>query len=128
MATSTPKIEAIDRHVGMRLRERRIMLGLTQLDLAGQLGITYQQLHKYEQAINRISATRLYDCARVLRTPIGFFYEQFGDTGPSTPGVRQRMALELSRAFNEIVDPRHQTIVAEVARALAAAEAGSPGP
>ena len=55
---------AIDDHVGARIRERRIMLGLTQQQLAEMIGVTYQQAHKYERGINRVSAGRLYEIAR----------------------------------------------------------------
>ena len=61
---------AIDDHVGARIRERRIMLGLTQQQLAEMIGVTYQQAHKYERGINRVSAGRLYEIARVLNAPI----------------------------------------------------------
>ena len=57
---------AIDDHVGARIRERRIMLGLTQQQLAEMIGVTYQQAHKYERGINRVSAGRLFEIARVL--------------------------------------------------------------
>src|SRR5215208_6446639 len=57
---------AIDDHVGARIRERRIMLGLTQQQLAELIGVTYQQAHKYERGINRVSAGRLFEIARVL--------------------------------------------------------------
>ena len=59
---------AIDDHVGSRIRERRIMLGLTQQQLAEMIGVTYQQAHKYERGINRVSAGRLFEIARALST------------------------------------------------------------
>ena len=61
---------AIDDHVGGRIRERRIMLGLTQQQLAEMIGVTYQQAHKYERGINRVSAGRLFEIARALSAPI----------------------------------------------------------
>ena len=61
---------AIDDFVGGRIRERRIMLGLTQQQLAEMIGVTYQQAHKYERGINRVSAGRLYQIARALSVPV----------------------------------------------------------
>ena len=72
---STGRTQDIDRHVGARVRERRIMLGLTQQQLADLIGVTYQQAHKYERGINRVSAGRLYEIAQVLSVPIGYFFE-----------------------------------------------------
>ena len=69
----------IDDHVGSRIRERRIMLGLTQQQLAGMIGVTYQQAHKYERGINRVSAGRLFEIARALSAPITYFYEGVGE-------------------------------------------------
>jgi DNA-binding XRE family transcriptional regulator len=68
---STGRTQDIDRHVGARVRERRIMLGLTQQQLADLIGVTYQQAHKYERGINRVSAGRLYEIAQVLSVPVG---------------------------------------------------------
>lgn len=65
----------IDVHVGLRLRDRRIELGMSQPKLAATLGIAYQQLYKYEQAKNRISASRLYQLSEVLDVPVTFFFE-----------------------------------------------------
>src|SRR5438876_11586473 len=62
------RTQGIDRHVGARVRERRIMLGLTQQQLADLIGVTYQQAHKYERGINRVSAGRLFEIAQVLRS------------------------------------------------------------
>jgi DNA-binding XRE family transcriptional regulator len=66
---------AIDNHVGIRIRERRIMLGLTQQQLAKMIGVTYQQTRKYERGINRVSAGTLFEIARSLNAPISYFYE-----------------------------------------------------
>lgn len=65
-----------DRHVGARIRERRIVLGLSQHQMADLIGVTYQQAHKYESGINRVSAGRLFEIARVLKVPVGYFFEQ----------------------------------------------------
>ncbi len=122
---AAPRAGLADRHVGTRIRERRIMLGLSQQQLAVMIGVTYQQAHKYERGLNRISAGRLYDIAGVLNVPISWFFEGMRDDGAAiemTP--RQRMCLELARNFAAIDNLKHQEALSQMARALAQAEAG----
>jgi transcriptional regulator with XRE-family HTH domain len=69
------RVQDMDRHVAARIRERRIMLGLSQEAMAAQLSITYQQLHKYEKGINRIAAGRLHQIAQALDVEVGYFFE-----------------------------------------------------
>jgi transcriptional regulator with XRE-family HTH domain len=78
----------VDIHVSMRVRERRIELGLTQPDVAAELGINFQQLYKYERAKNRIGASRLYEFSKVLGVPITFFFEGI-DAGPKARKPRR---------------------------------------
>jgi len=108
-----------DRHVGERLRQRRIMLGYSQQKVAELVGVTYQQAHKYERGINRISAGRLYDFAQVLNVSVDFFFEGYGLADGLTLTRRQRMCLELARNFTNIADEKHQDALAQMARALA---------
>jgi len=110
---------AIDDFVGGRIRERRIMLGLTQQQLAEMIGVTYQQAHKYERGINRVSAGRLYEIARVLNAPITYFYEGLGEEAPRPAAPHQRMLLEIARNFAEIQNEKHQEAVSQLARVLA---------
>jgi transcriptional regulator with XRE-family HTH domain len=116
---STSRAQDIDRYVGARIRERRIMLGLTQQQLADLIGVTYQQAHKYERGINRVSAGRLFEIARALSAPISYFYEGIGQEGPRQVTPHQRMLLEIARNFAEIRNERHQEAVSQLARALA---------
>jgi transcriptional regulator with XRE-family HTH domain len=109
----------IDNHVGARIRERRVMLGLTQQQLAEMIGVTYQQAHKYERGVNRVSAGRLYEIAHMLNTPIAYFYEGIGDGKPLTVPTHQRMLLEIARNFTEIQNEKHQEAVSQLARVLA---------
>jgi transcriptional regulator with XRE-family HTH domain len=109
----------IDDHVGGRIRERRIMLGLTQQQLAEMIGVTYQQAHKYEHGINRVSAGRLYEIARVLNAPIAYFYDGLGRQEPPVVAPHQRMLLEIARNFAEIQNEKHQEALSQLARALA---------
>lgn len=70
----------IDVHVGNRIRLRRTLLGLSQEKLASLLGLTFQQVQKYERGMNRVGASRLWDLSRVLEVPVNFFYEDMDKT------------------------------------------------
>jgi transcriptional regulator with XRE-family HTH domain len=111
---------SVDRLVGARLKERRTMLGLSQDDLAQRIGITYQQLHKYENAVNRISASRLFLCAQELNAPIDYFFDDLGGAlAAEERRPRHRRSLSFSRAFNEISEAHLQRALVELARVLA---------
>ena len=111
----------IDKHVGARIRERRIMMGLSQQQMADMIGVTYQQAHKYERGINRISAGRLYEITRVLSVPVSYFFDGLENNDEQVVAPRQRMCLELARNFSSIDNERHQEALSQMARALAAA-------
>ncbi len=114
------RASSIDRHVGARIRDRRIMLGLSQQQMADMIGVTYQQAHKYERGINRISAGRLYEITRVLNVPITYFFEGLDAAEEDeTMNPRQRMCLELARNFANISNQKHQEALSQLARALA---------
>ncbi len=86
---------AIDIHVGARVRLRRNLLGLTLQTLAKAVGVTYQQLQKYEWGVNRIGASRLFNLGQVLDVPVSFFFE---DLSPAAAGAGKRRARGLSEA------------------------------
>jgi transcriptional regulator with XRE-family HTH domain len=69
------RINPIDKHVGARLRMRRLMLDMSQTETADAVGVTFQQVQKYENGVNRISASRLQQFCRLLQVPVGFFFE-----------------------------------------------------
>jgi transcriptional regulator with XRE-family HTH domain len=113
---------AIDRHVGARIRERRLLLGMSQQQLAVAIGVTYQQAHKYERGLNRISAGRLYGIAQVLGVPVSWFFDGIGTGGEAVPLTqRQRLCLEVARNFAAISNERHQAALSQMARVLAEA-------
>ena len=115
-----PRAQDIDRYVGARMRERRIMLGLTQQQMAELIGVTYQQAHKYEKGVNRIAGGRLYTIAQALGVEVGYFYEGMeAQPGQFEPTAQQRLILELSRNFVAISDRRRQEAICDLARALA---------
>lgn len=124
-AQATPgrsRAQDIDRYVGARMRERRIMLGLTQQQMAELIGVTYQQAHKYEKGINRIAAGRLYTIAHALGVDVGYFFDGIEGERDFKPTPQQRMLLELARNFISMTNRRHQESLCNLARALAAPE------
>lgn len=115
------RANAADRHVGARIRERRVMMGLSQQQLAKMIGVTYQQAHKYERGLNRISAGRLFEIGQVLGVPVSWFFEGLApETATHEASPRQRMCLELARNFALIDNEKHQEALSQMARALAA--------
>lgn len=113
------RAQDIDRHVGARMRERRVMLGLTQQQMAELIGVTYQQAHKYEKGINRIAAGRLYTIAKALGVEVSYFFDGMSDENAFRPTPQQRMLLELARNFIALPSRRHQEALCSLARALA---------
>lgn len=131
MATATKKPNPIDIHVGGRVRLRRMMVGMSQERLGEQLGITFQQIQKYEKGTNRIGASRLQNIASVLTVPVSFFFEgapgQSDASGTETrDGAGQVVdflssseGLQLNRAFVRIADPRLRRRIIDLVRAVA---------
>ncbi len=110
----------IDKQIGQRLRERRLVLGLSQTVLADGLGITFQQLQKYEKGDNRIAAGRLYGCAELLGVRPEYFFEGLEGAYSGTPDeTRSDEALKLARAYYRIRDPVQRQHVRKLAQAIA---------
>jgi transcriptional regulator with XRE-family HTH domain len=116
------RAQDIDRHVGARMRERRIMLGLTQQQMAELIGVTYQQAHKYEKGINRVAAGRLYNIAQALGVDVSYFFEGLHSDKAFKATPQQRMLLELARNFISIPVRKHQEAMCSLARALSEPE------
>lgn len=89
-----------DRHVARRLRERRISLGMSQQRLARAVGVTFQQVQKYENGSNRISAGMLYELAAALAVPVAHFYDGLDEAAP--PPRRSRLELDMMRTFHDL--------------------------
>jgi transcriptional regulator with XRE-family HTH domain len=129
---------SIDIHVGEQVRSRRKQLGLSQERLADALGLTFQQVQKYERGANRISASKLWDTASFLDVPIDWFFRGLPD-GAAAPGVSdpdrpafQPLSLgpedtELLAAFQRIRRKKMRRRVLELVRELAAEESGRAG-
>jgi transcriptional regulator with XRE-family HTH domain len=112
-------VTQIDRHVGDRLRERRVMLGITQQQMAELLGVSYQQAHKYEKGINRISAGRLHQIADVLGVDVNYFFEHLNDAEGTHKMRSKRLFLELSRTISTIDNEAYREAISALAKALA---------
>jgi transcriptional regulator with XRE-family HTH domain len=95
------------------------MVGLTQQKMAELIGVTYQQAHKYENGVNRISAARLYLIAQVLGVDVGFFYEGLENDSANDPTPQQRVFLDLARNFRSIRGRKHQEAICLLTRIIA---------
>src|SRR5918995_310130 len=109
----------VDRYVGARIRDRRILLGLTQQQIAELIGVTYQQAHKYEKGMNRIAAGRLYTIAQALGVEVGYFFEGLLSPDHFVPTPQQRMLLDLARNYLNIPAREHREAIVALTRALA---------
>ena len=129
---------AIDAHVGNRLRQRRVLLGMSQENLGLAVGLTFQQIQKYERGANRIGASRLYEFSKVLDVPVGYFFDELPDEAlspymrklsheaPDKANVEQalmtrREILELVRVYDKVRDPRVRKSILYFVRAVSAA-------
>jgi transcriptional regulator with XRE-family HTH domain len=129
----------LDVHVGSRVRLRRMLLGMSQEKLGEHLGLTFQQVQKYEKGVNRIGASRLFDLAKVLGVPVQFFYDEAPSgaqgSGAAVAGFAEqpdesyvveflgtREGLELNKAFARISDPKVRRSIVDLVRALAGEE------
>ncbi len=128
------RANSIDVHVGGRVRLRRMVLGMSQEKLGEQLGLTFQQVQKYEKGVNRIGAGRLFDLSHVLGVPIQFFYEDapshqaenshggFAERTTETDIIDflgTREGLELNKAFVRIRDAKARRAIVDLIRSLA---------
>tara|TARA_R110002073_G_scaffold290028_2_gene454982 strand:- start:828 stop:1286 length:459 start_codon:yes stop_codon:yes gene_type:complete len=127
------KPNAVDIHVGTRVRQRRTLLGFSQERLASALDLTFQQVQKYERGANRIGAGRLYQLARALEVPVTYFFEELDDSNysnaaavnePQAPAYQadpmtQRETLLLVRAYYAIPDPAVRRRMLDLMRSMA---------
>lgn len=121
----------VDIHVGARIRLRRTLLGLSQEKLGEALGITFQQVQKYERGANRVGASRLYSLSKALEVPVSFFFDGFEPEQGANHAVQSgeetdtsRKTLELVRNFSAL-DTSRQSIVSDLAKGLASEVRGA---
>jgi transcriptional regulator with XRE-family HTH domain len=132
----------IDVHVGSRIRLRRTLMGMSQERLGESLGLTFQQVQKYERGVNRVGASRLYDLSRVLDVPISFFFDDMPDPrangiqvgvagfaerpegfgAPADDPLSKRETLELVRAYYRITDPAVRKRVFDLIKSMGPTE------
>lgn len=133
----------IDVHVGSRIRLRRTLLGMSQERLGEALGLTFQQVQKYERGVNRVGASRLFDLSRVLDVPISFFFDDLPESLANTYGnhlsrrttgfsdmqdgftddaLNRRETLELVRAYYRIIDPAVRKRVFDLIKSMGPTE------
>ncbi len=128
----------VDIHVGSRVRLRRTLLGLSQEKLGAALGLTFQQVQKYERGANRIGASRLFHLSRILDVPVSYFFEELSAEsalgGARAPGLAEdkdsyepdplakRETLELVRAYYKITDPKVRRKVFDLIKSMAKQE------
>ncbi len=124
----------IDIHVGKRLRLRRTVTGISQEKLADMLGITFQQVQKYEKGVNRIGSSRLFDIAKSLSVPVNFFFDEY-DSGAAgankyalaedtaafehEDNLKNRETMALVKAYYQITDPKVRKKALELIKSLA---------
>jgi len=134
------KPNPVDTHVGSRVRLRRMLLGMSQERLGESMGLTFQQVQKYEKGVNRIGASRLFQISKILDVPVQFFFEEAPHIGAGSPArgmaepdseafilefLNSREGLELNRAFVKIGDAKVRKSVVDLVRALSASSATS---
>lgn len=127
------KPDPIDVHVGSRVRMRRTLLGMSQEKLGNALGLTFQQIQKYERGANRIGSSRLFKLSTILDVPVSFFFDDlpdasgkrakgFGEGSPrhfEADQLSKRETLELVRAYYRINDPKVRKRTFELVKAIA---------
>lgn len=119
----------IDKHVGQRVRQARLLINISQTDVGNELGLTFQQVQKYENGTNRISASKLYAISGIVGRPVAWFFEGLPDQGnllgpqPDDPVqilANTRQGVELARAFIEIESAQMRDAILLMAMAAAA--------
>lgn len=119
MARKSEFTTKVDNAIGIRINTQRISIGLSRQQLAVKIGVTHQQLQKYEKGTNRISAGRLAAVALALKVPVAFFFEGIYDDTSALPTHHTRMCIEVSRNFLKIKSPMHQNAINLLVRTLA---------
>jgi transcriptional regulator with XRE-family HTH domain len=139
MVKSSP--DPVDIHVGARVRLRRTLLGMSQEKLGKALGLTFQQVQKYERGANRIGSSRLFQLSKILDVSVSFFFDEMTtDTTKKADGMAEgnkqvfevdklsrRETLELVRAYYKITDPSVRKKIFEMVKAVGSSAIGSDG-
>lgn len=135
--------QTLDTHIGKRLRLQRTLAGLSQKNIGEAIGVTFQQIQKYERGVNRVSAALLFQFAKLFGVPVSYFFEEYGDSGAGNYAMpssgytavadetkdfehelpqgeaSNRETLEIIRAFNKVSDPNMRKRLIDLVRAVA---------
>ena len=111
----------IDLRVGNRIKLRREELGLSQSDLGRQLGISYQQIQKYERGNNRVGAGRLFQFAKLLKVPLAYFYADAEDSAEQQRPQISKEAFEIAREIDAVQNNKQRQLLAQAIRSIIAA-------
>jgi len=138
MSTKAPN--PVDKYVGSRVRMRRIMLGMSQEKLGEALGLTFQQVQKYEKGTNRVGASRIQQISEILQVPVSFLFEGGPSSSASAENHNEGISpayvsdflatsegLALTRAFTRIADPKLRRSIVELVEQIAEREASDKG-
>ncbi len=129
----------VDIHVGSRVRLRRKYLGLSQEKLGSAIGLTFQQVQKYERGANRIGSSRLWELSQILKVPVSYFFEEMSDavlSGGFAEGeqasfeddpLSRKEAIDLVRSYYRITDPKMRKQVADLIKSMGNQSGVSPG-
>lgn len=109
----------VDIYVGQRVRARRSELGITQTQTGDYMGLTFQQIQKYEKGSNRISASRLYGLSQLLRVTPQYFFDGYGKDQQALSNREMRQAMSLSKWFSRIASPQLRNVIIEHTHMLA---------
>jgi len=142
--TRKPRSRPVDAHIGRRLRLRRTLMGFSQEKLADAVGLTFQQIQKYEKGANRIGASRLYQFSKILEVPPSYFFESMPPELIENPGdmlisvavepnaprdpLTKRETLELVRAYYRITDPGVRKRLFDLVKSLSDGGEAVPAP
>ena len=134
-ATASSQAHPVDVHVGRRLRLKRTIMGLSQESIGKAIGVTFQQIQKYERGINRMGASRLYDFARALHVPVSYFFEGYGDelsdhsplygmAESESPAfehaaISNRETMDIMRAYHKIKNPQVRKRIVDLIKSMA---------
>lgn len=120
------RVQAVDRHVARRMRERRLLVGLSGYEVAKRLGMPPQQVHRYERALNRITAGLLHQFARELAVDVGYFFKGLEESDSDEQGRPRTRTLELVRHFMSVRSVRQKEALVALSRAMAQQSAPNP--
>ncbi|AZL16123.1 helix-turn-helix domain-containing protein [Rickettsiales endosymbiont of Stachyamoeba lipophora] len=123
MARKVGRLMKIDQIIGKRIKARRIFLGFSRQELAEKIGVTHQQVQKYENGSNRISAGRLYAIAEAINVAMSFFFDNVEEESAANqaelPNEGQRMCIEVARNFMKINNQEFQSMINSLVKTLA---------